>query len=543
MLLIGLTLAVLLGGYFRAQRLDHSLWSDEEYTVRTHIWGTMAESEDGTLSRDPVPWRDTFFRNKVNNHLGYTIPTRLLHDTWQGVAATPQRPFSEPILRIIPLLAGLTSIALIGLLVARYSTPSAGVAAALFLALNPWHLRYSVEARGYSQGVLFLLLAFLFLIPALRSGRWRYWLLFAAAEFLTLISLLGAVYVLILANAIAIGCIFLHGRKDRPLRTRAAIAGRMLVANLLAAMLFIQLVLPSVPQISEYMKSGPLAGEIHLSWWRAVWSLFSSGLPIHNPLPGQHLGSSFTAESARLIGFAPFLNLLLPALALIGFGAALYHRSWLTLPIIATVGGGILAFIQSRLTGNTMHPWYILYILPGLVILIVLGTRSCVAWIPSGKNRELPTAIAFAVFLTAYGIYTAPARYLLCHQERQPIREAAKLVRGENAYTGNGENLITASFGTSKGMITSYDPRVHILKKPSDLKKLIEQANRENKNLTVYQCGLQRAQQEDQKFLTLVQDGTLFEEQQPPIRALEELFTYHIYRYIGATASQPAVGE
>jgi len=66
-LLIGLGIAVLIGGFFRVQRLDHSLWSDEEYTVRSHVWGEMVEVEDGTLERKPVPWRDTFFRNKVNN--------------------------------------------------------------------------------------------------------------------------------------------------------------------------------------------------------------------------------------------------------------------------------------------------------------------------------------------------------------------------------------------------------------------------------------------------------------------------------------------
>ncbi|MGI9245010.1 MAG: hypothetical protein ACR2RV_29675, partial [Verrucomicrobiales bacterium] len=81
-LIIGLIGSVVLGGFFRAQRLDHSLWSDEEYTVRTHIWGQMVEADDGELEYEPVAWEDTFFRNKLNNHLGFTIPTRLLHSAW-----------------------------------------------------------------------------------------------------------------------------------------------------------------------------------------------------------------------------------------------------------------------------------------------------------------------------------------------------------------------------------------------------------------------------------------------------------------------------
>jgi hypothetical protein len=538
-LLIGLGIAVLIGGYFRVQRLDHSLWSDEEYTVRSHIWGGMAELEDGSLEYRPVAWRDTFFRNKVNNHLGYTIPTRLLHDTWARFAASPGRPFSEPVLRLLPLLASLGSIAIIGLLTTRYAGPIAGLGAAFFLALNPWYLRYSVEARGYSQAIFFLLLVFAFLIPALRRGRWRDWLGFAASELMAMLCVPGTVYVLLLANAIALGILFFQ-KSERQLGDRTIIAARMLAANLFAAMLFIQMFSPSVPQIANYLRDGPLAGEMSLGWWSQVWVILTSGLSWSIPHPAQHLGSSFSIEAEKFPGLRAFHITGLLALMGIGIVGSIVRRSWLLLPASAVLGGAILAFIQSQLSGNTMHVWYVVYGVIGFVIFIVLGVETLAVaarCLLPGRARSAnltrtATALVMFLFLSLYAISTTTGRALICEHPRHPLRGAVAAARGDGAYAANDGELLTASFGTSKGMITSYDPRNHILNKPAQLEALIATAKADHKQLIVYLCGLERARQTEPEMLVIVTDPALFE-QLPPVLGLEELFSYHLFRYVG----------
>jgi len=73
----------------------------------------------------------------------------------------------------------------------RFSLPGSGYAragllAVLLLALHPWHIRYSTEARGYTLMLLFFILT----VWALMAGRprdeplRRHWLLFALASFL-----------------------------------------------------------------------------------------------------------------------------------------------------------------------------------------------------------------------------------------------------------------------------------------------------------------------------------------------------------------------
>jgi hypothetical protein len=81
-------------------------------------------------------------------------------------------------------------------------------------------------------------------------------------------------------------------------------------------------------------------------------------------------------------------------------------------------------------------------------------------------------------------------------------------------------------------MITSYDPRNHILDNPSELRELIAAAKAKHKQLIIYHCGLERARQNEPDMVAIVTDPVLFEEL-PPVLGLEELFSYHLYRYVG----------
>ncbi|MEZ5433727.1 MAG: hypothetical protein R3F31_21690 [Verrucomicrobiales bacterium] len=96
------------------------------------------------------------------------------------------------------------------------------------------HLRYSSEARGYSLMLCFLLATLWFSGLALKTGRWRWWLLFGLAEFLTMFleghllraGLLNLVLVLIL--------LFAPLQPDRPAgRARWVSIGRWTAASLL----------------------------------------------------------------------------------------------------------------------------------------------------------------------------------------------------------------------------------------------------------------------------------------------------------------------
>ena len=98
-----------------------------------------------------------------------------------------------------------------------------GFLAGLLLAVHPWHVRFSVEMRGYSAMLLALTLGVIFLLLGLRDGRWRWWLASAAMNLWALLAFAGCLYVPVVANA---GCARLAPRQKTVGPRRPACCGQ-----------------------------------------------------------------------------------------------------------------------------------------------------------------------------------------------------------------------------------------------------------------------------------------------------------------------------
>lgn len=120
----------------------------------------------------------------------------------------------EAVVRSLSALAGVLAVPAMFVLGRRLFGTAAGTLAALLLAVNEFHVRYSQEARSYALVVLFALLSWLLLVRALeRGGRWN-WVGYVGAV------VLGAyahVFVLLLVPAQACG-VWAGGRGRRPWR-------------------------------------------------------------------------------------------------------------------------------------------------------------------------------------------------------------------------------------------------------------------------------------------------------------------------------------
>lgn len=80
---------------------------------------------------------------------------------------------SEVAVRFPSAVAGLLAIPLIYILGRRLISPQVGLLAAALLAISPYHVWYSQEAKMYSLVVLFVIASTLLLVEALRSNqRW-----------------------------------------------------------------------------------------------------------------------------------------------------------------------------------------------------------------------------------------------------------------------------------------------------------------------------------------------------------------------------------
>jgi Dolichyl-phosphate-mannose-protein mannosyltransferase len=100
-------------------------------------------------------------------------------------------------LRLVPLLAGLASIPLTYLLALRTVSREAGLVAAAVMALSPFLIYYSTEARAYAPVMLFGLIATLALLSALDSPRTAWWVVYALAVAAAMYTHYTAIFVLI----------------------------------------------------------------------------------------------------------------------------------------------------------------------------------------------------------------------------------------------------------------------------------------------------------------------------------------------------------
>jgi mannosyltransferase len=159
-----LTLITILAAFFRFHALAaRTFWFDEGVSV-------------GIARLDWYNFGRILWRREANMSLYYLLLRIWLHFGQ-----------SEAFVRTLSVLLGLATIPVIYLLGRRLFGPRAGVIAALLLAVNANHVRYSQEARGYSLMVLLCTASSLVFLRCLelpsRRNRIAYILFSAAAVY------------------------------------------------------------------------------------------------------------------------------------------------------------------------------------------------------------------------------------------------------------------------------------------------------------------------------------------------------------------------
>jgi hypothetical protein len=525
---IALLAIVVLAGWLRAPRLAHSLWNDEEYAMRKFAHGGWETAKDGTWAFDPVSWTDTLFENRNgNNHLLNSLITREALTVWRAVTHAPRDAFNEVALRMPAFVAGLLTIGMIFLLGRRLVPENdavgnfLGMGAALLLAICPWHIRYAVEAKGYSFMLLFVCTAIYGLIRAFQENRLRWWLLFALSEAAFLLSFAGSVYVAMALNVFA-AVEFFKARQARRI-------GTLIALNLLAAVPVIQWMLPSVPQLLHYLHS---EGSLHLDlgwpWLRDFFSGLAIGFQYDNP--GEHAGTSWLAQTAAHSWLAPVM-IVLGLVALVGVGVAFVKNTAARLAIAAPFAAVVAAYAHNALAGTPMVVWYLLYVIVPVALAVPLAVMKF-----AGRRSNVVFGFLFTGYVLAVGM---PAQDLRTHP-RQPMREAVAFAMTQDAKAR------TAILGVSDRQMQSYDPKVIVLDDRKELASAVKAARHDADALFVYVCGREMVMtgtdgklRAKQSALDAVEHGLSAEETGGPAATFAEkakflgteaMFSYRVYQ-------------
>ncbi len=524
----GVLLLMLAGAAVRAPRLGLSLYNDEAHVFRAHIAGRMANADLGKPEKyRPATWLTTAFENRSgNNAMPFSLAARASYDAWRSLTGTASGVVNETALRLPVLLCGVLSIGAMAMLGLRLGGPWMGLAAGLLTACHPWHLRYSVEARGY--GMLFLVLPLLFLAlhAALRTGRWRWWLAFGFMEYLAVATWFGSAHLLVGLNLTLAAMAGLPVIRER--RAAALLTGLLVptvVAGGLALGLYLQFNLPLYVQLAKSLADPLFFKTPHpfpIEWLQDTAGFLGFGTPglALNPAnPAQPtvagwLGDPFWRIPAAL-GIAVWIAGASPGLV------RLFRQNSTSRALAgAFTGGALLTFLYCSFKGIVFLKWYSLFLLPGLLLFLAAGLTATL------KNRPPLWRTALLLPLLVCWI---PALRPYLTESRENLRDPVRLARG-TGYPASLTNPNRTLYAVLWSESPIYDPSAPPLKTAADLETLITRARTENRPLFISHGHTHQALTYNPDIIALLQDSTRFLPL-PPLPGLDDASTTHyVYR-------------
>jgi 4-amino-4-deoxy-L-arabinose transferase-like glycosyltransferase len=380
LVLAGITLA---GFALRVAGIDQSLYGDERYThaiVTQHGFGGI--------------WHEVYT----------TSVTPPLHYYLAKLATL--LPGSDTVLLRLPsLLLGTAAIPLVFLFGRRADGVTVGLVAAVLLALDPFALFFSTEARAYETQVFLILVATLALLRATDGGRTAWWAVWAAASAAAMWTHYTSLFVLLVLPAWALWA--------RPAHRR-----RVVVWGLLAIALWL-------PWVPGYLNQSDNPGIDLFDSFAARTVRSALGYPVR-----VLLGHPFVA-----LRDVPGWPALLIAVGLAGLAVAALvfrrpvrravrpERSVLAL-VVALALATPLATLLYDLVGPSLYLARNLSASqPAMIVLVALVGCALARRVP-GRVAAVLAAVAFA------GLALVSVRAVNPANDRPPYTSAASYIEG-----------------------------------------------------------------------------------------------------------------
>jgi hypothetical protein len=497
--------AMALAACFSFPRLGYSLWDDEELCARHSLVGKFRfDEKNGQIGYSPLKWDDTFFGYVTpNNHVLFSIASRLSSTAVNAVTPEAELRFRESALRLPAYLFGILSIAALAWFLKQMGFAGAGVVAAFLLALHPWHIRYTSEARGYSLILLLVPLLYAFWNGAVRTGEWKWWAACAAAQFALIYTYPGILFLLVVLNALSLPALALARDAARPFFAQS---GRWFFTNSCAALLAVLLMLPLIPQARNYFDHES-AREIVLgwSWVRSTLSFMLAGVPWAGANEYIALGHLNFRHPHLLQAFVVCTVGLLAA-GTVAFARRSLLHTCIAIVIFATP---ILTFLLSRVRKMLIYESYTIYALPGLVALVAIGIVAVcqvVTRLPAGRYVG-PAAAAVMILL--YAAVTWDFRGWLITHPLQQFRESVLLCRPVlDPLDSRQTAILTGSFCIPPYL---YDPHARRLDSVDQFVALMKESDQSGKPLYI-NIGMPWAAREySPRLWQIFNDDRLFE--------------------------------
>ncbi len=504
-------------------RLSHSLWDDESYAVARVIAGNwVVDERSGEIDYKKTDWAAAFwFYRKPTNH----VPASILARTTAKLAKRDDKRVDERALRAPAFVFGLLAVGAVAWMLWRLGFGTAGIFAAWLVALHPWTLRYTAEARGYSMAMFLGCLSVTAAVAALHRGAWRAWLGFGAAQFFLLWTNPSVVYFLVLLNlAILASLLRLH---PGPSERREQVT-RWSAVNILGGMLWLPLMAPNVPQLLRYLAEG--SSKV----WITPRFLRDSAANLISGMDWRHGGAPLYPELSAMVSEHPLpaCTLIAALVLLVLAGAARLVRSGvvrrnLAFPLLLALP---VTVFYLWLRDDRSYTWYFVFFVPQLAALAALGAT----WLLEAGRARRPVAAGGVVLATlvlvGFAWLTEPGRSALRARAYFPERDSVLLTRPSlDPSSAENGRILTATW-TSPPVY--YDPQARYVPKHEDFLAVIAEAEERGLPLFVNFGRRNMAVRRAPENLALVEDPSRFEHI-ATLPGYTPVRTRYVYRYLG----------
>jgi hypothetical protein len=514
--------AVVIGTGLRLPLASRSLWWDECWVMRQCSHGSWKpdKKNPGELSFSPTTWkRCAFYYQKPTNHVPMSLAQKASLTTWRTFTGSSPHEFSDLAARVPALLVSAAAVALIAGLLRRWGRPGVGVVAAWILALHPWHIRYGVDARGYSLVVPLCLSALLAgsCLLGSQGRKLRYWVWLGLNQFLWLWAFPNALLDVGIMFAILGWLLF---RQQTCATDRWAIIARLMVSHLFAAMLLLQAFLPNFMQAKRWAGQEADAHYFDQTLLLETLSQAVTGAPWEITENSPAAEGKSTSSAKALSGTDVTRLLLFPLLAVgfLGLWAVSFDRGghhWLLYGIVLSTSAFMLL---TRVAESYFYPRFAM----ALLIPVVIGLAMCCRdlW---GRSSALQRILAAGPVLAAFLLASQPARSALLSLPYTGYRDVADFLR---AQPGNPR---VACFGLGREALPVYFPNFTGVVKPADIQAELDKARAEKRDLFLVQGydSFHRTVVPD--GFKLIDDPSLFEKVRD-FPGIETQFLFHVFK-------------
>jgi mannosyltransferase len=375
---------VLVGASVRAYRLGHqSLWADEVHTV---------------INSD-APLLKVLTRPEPNPN----TPT-LYYLLIYAVLAIGNR---ESLLRLPSMVLGSLSILLLYFVLHRWLGKVVGIIGAMIMAVSPFHVWYSQEARPYAL-LVFLSLLSLWLVQQLLEGRTNRWL---RAGFVISTALTFYCHTVGIAFIGFVGALVLLAVPREKWKDWLGLFAA--IALLVAPAVYQLVVTPPVNSANPYRRLNPLQAFAYMIWaFGAGYTLGPTVDQLHMPDRMRILLPHLPIMLTVTVFFAGLLLLGMSQLQKRDRVISWSITLWFIFPLAFALLGAAI----------TVHPFNVRYAilsLPPFIALLALGTQSfSVGWV-----RTVTLGMIGLISIISLGNYFLDERY-----QRENNRAAGQLL-------------------------------------------------------------------------------------------------------------------